>query len=430
MNEYTEGYLPYPPLPSSPLSGGAIVGLPTRRRSLPGGSAHRDSPREARNNIPGGGSFAFAFASASPSPFGSGCGFLEDSLIICGLVAVQLIGAAYMVLLAPILSLGLNPLFLVAFGSLATSVFTFPFAVAFEKKKWPSRISPMLMAQFALLALGGVTAFQGLMLLGMKKTSPAIAAAMPNLAPGFIFVIAACLRFEKVDMKCLYTRVKILGTLLCLGGAITMSFLQSPSSTSPVHAAPRSPVASRSGLAPQTVYHEWVVGCGCLLAAVLIVSCNTVLQAATMVHFPAPFTLCAVTSMIGAVLTAIAQIISEGRIEMGSPVISLTSVVALILLGSMMSSVCVAFQTWAVKRKGPVIVSMFSPTQTVGTAILSAIFLGQVIQPGSLAGILVLFFGLYIVLWAKKKEGLLLPTSEETSTVSTQQTEDIEKPLL
>lgn len=56
------------------------------------------------------------------------------------------------------------------------------------------------------------------------------------------------------------------------------------------------------------------------------------LQAATMVHFPAPFTLCAVTSMIGAVLTAIAQIISEGRIEMGSPVISLTSVVALILL--------------------------------------------------------------------------------------------------
>lgn len=57
-----------------------------------------------------------------------------------------------------------------------------------------------------------------------------------------------------------------------------MSFLQSPSSTSPVHAAPRSPVASSSGLAPQTVYHEWVVGCGCLLAAVLVVSCNTVLQ--------------------------------------------------------------------------------------------------------------------------------------------------------
>jgi hypothetical protein len=31
------------------------------------------------------------------------------------------------------------------------------------------------------------------MLQGMKMTSPAIASAMPNLAPGFIFVISGCL---------------------------------------------------------------------------------------------------------------------------------------------------------------------------------------------------------------------------------------------
>jgi hypothetical protein len=40
-----------------------------------------------------------------------------------------------------------------------------------------------------------VTGFQALMLQGMKMTSPAIASAMPNLAPGFIFVISGCLGY-------------------------------------------------------------------------------------------------------------------------------------------------------------------------------------------------------------------------------------------
>jgi hypothetical protein len=32
------------------------------------------------------------------------------------------------------------------------------------------------------------------MLLGVKKTTPAIASAMPNLIPGLIFIVAPCFR--------------------------------------------------------------------------------------------------------------------------------------------------------------------------------------------------------------------------------------------
>jgi drug/metabolite transporter (DMT)-like permease len=46
------------------------------------------------------------------------------------------------------------------------------------------------------------------------------------------------------------------------------------------------------------------------------------------------------------------------------------------------SSACIMFQTWALEKKGPVMVSMFSPTQTVGSAIFSALFLGRVLHPG------------------------------------------------
>uniref|UniRef100_A0A0E0EB96 WAT1-related protein n=1 Tax=Oryza meridionalis TaxID=40149 RepID=A0A0E0EB96_9ORYZ len=209
----------------------------------------------------------------------------EDVAISAGLVAVQLAGAAYMVVLAPVLALGLDPLFLVTFGSLATGLFTLPFAINLERKRWP------------------VTVFQALMLHGTKKTSPAIASTMPNLAPVFIFVVAACLGFERVDLSCRYTRAKIAGTVLCLAGAVTMSVLQSPAAAA---ATRSSSHRTTTAAAANAGGGDWAVGCACLLGAVLVVSGTTVLQAATMVHFPAPFTLCSATSLAGAALTGAA----------------------------------------------------------------------------------------------------------------------------
>ncbi|KAM0874302.1 hypothetical protein ACQ4PT_037527 [Festuca glaucescens] len=342
----------------------------------------------------------------------------EDAAISLGLVAVQLAGAAYMVVLTPILALGLDPLFLVTFGSLSTGLFTLPFAVNLERNKWPSELSNRLVIQFVLLSLGGVTLFQALMLHGMKKTSPAIASAMPNLAPGLIFVVAGCLRFERVDIKCQYTRAKILGTLLCLGGAITMSILQSPAA--PPRRRPPDLAAAKS-------HQDWVVGCLCLLGAVLVLSGTIILQAATMIRFPAPFTLCSVTSLIGAVMTGLFQVTTAGRLSPGTPQTSTEIILSLVFVGGLVSSVCVMFQTWALEKKGPVVVSLFSPTQTVGTAIFSALFLGREVQPASMLGMVFLFSGLYLVLWAKKKEGQVLPADR---VVAYGTEDDVEKPLL
>ena len=62
---------------------------------------------------------------------GGGC--WEDAAISLGLVGVQLASAAYMVVLTPVLALGLDPLFLIAFGSLCIGILTVPFAVKFER---------------------------------------------------------------------------------------------------------------------------------------------------------------------------------------------------------------------------------------------------------------------------------------------------------
>ncbi|KAG2645385.1 WAT1-related protein At5g47470-like [Panicum virgatum] len=349
----------------------------------------------------------------------AGRGCWEDGAISLGLVGVQLAGAAYMVVVTPVLALGLDPLFLVAFGSLCTAILTIPFAVKLERKKWPSELTSRLLFQFIVLALGGVTGFQALLLQGMKMTSPAIASAMPNLAPGFIFIISGCLGFERVDLKCRYTRAKILGTVVCLGGAVAMSVLQSPDAP-PGHLLPRS--AARAAAA------RWVAGCLFLLGAVLVLSGTIVMQAATMLHFPAPFTLCSVTSLIGAAMTAAFQVATAGRFNPGTPQISLQIVLSLVFVGGVVSSACIMFQTWALEKKGPVMVSMFSPTQTVGTAIFSVLFLGRVMHPGSILGMVFLFSGLYVVLWAKKKEGRVL--AAERKEMDRTANNGMEKPLL
>ncbi|XP_039142257.1 WAT1-related protein At5g47470 [Dioscorea cayenensis subsp. rotundata] len=340
--------------------------------------------------------------------------FTQDFLIIAGLALIQIINAAYMVLLTPILNLGIKPLLLIIFGNLTTSFFVLPFAVVFEREKWPTKLTPALIIQVLCIAFGGVTTFQALLLQGLKKTSPAIASAMPNLAPGVIFIIAACFGFEKVSMKCKYSMTKILGTMACLSGAITMSFLQSPSASS----LPSN----------ENINQDWFIGCSCLLAAVLVVSCTTVLQAAVMIHIQAPFTLCAVTSSLGAVITAFVQIITGGNLDIGSPDISIWILIAVILMGGMLTASCLAFQTWCVMKKGPVLVSMFSPIQTVCSAVLASLLLGKFITWGSVGGMMVMFMGLYMVLWAKKKEDSLIYEADKEN--GRHATDDIEEPLL
>lgn len=86
---------------------------------------------------------------------GGGGLILEDVLIGAGLLVVQCILAGYVVFVHHVLDLGANPLTVIVVAAAASSAFFLPFAVALERKKWPSKVSRSLMAQFVLIALGG-----------------------------------------------------------------------------------------------------------------------------------------------------------------------------------------------------------------------------------------------------------------------------------
>ncbi|KAF5207484.1 Wat1-related protein [Thalictrum thalictroides] len=321
--------------------------------------------------------------------------FLEEVAVVLALIVTNFIYAVYAVFTSHLMSLGVTPLFLTIYGSLAIAFFLFPLSFCFERNIWPREFSLKLMVQLLLLSFGGVTLFQILMLNGVKKTSPAVATAMPNLAPGFIFIIAWVFRFETVNLKCMYGVFKLIGTLVCTVGAISMSLLHDST-------AKTMPVKSQADL--MTVDHDRVIGTVYLMGAVIILSCTIVLQAVTLGDFPAPMSLSAATAFIGALLTAVIQLIQNHKLEIGTPLVSGKHLIGYALMGGAISGACSGFQTWAMKKKGPVFVSTFNPIGTVFSVILSAITLGESITFGSLLGMFLMFSGLYCVLWAKRRE--------------------------
>ncbi|CAD5168314.1 unnamed protein product [Musa acuminata subsp. malaccensis] len=351
---------------------------------------------------------------------------MEEFVIISGNLGVQIMFGVYTVLLNGVFAAGVNPLFLTILGNLVTGVILLPFAVVCDKTKWPAKLSATLLSHFFLIALGGATLCQALNLVGIKKASPDVASAMPNLTPGLIFIIAACLRFEKFDASCWYSRAKVMGTLVCLTGTMAMCFLQSPSE-SPSSTINLSAALAKPLTLDKVIYKDWIVGCLCLLAGAISQSCTTVLQAATTLEFPAPTSLVVITSLMGSLLTALLQFLTEGNINAGSSTLSITSIAGVVSLIGVVAAIGITFQTWCIIKKGPVLVAIFSPIQTVTTVVLSAILLRQIITLGSLAGMVLMFAGLYIVLWAKKNEHCSLFDADGDENLPV---EDVETPLL
>ncbi|KAI4377912.1 hypothetical protein MLD38_015468 [Melastoma candidum] len=320
---------------------------------------------------------------------------LEDVAIVVGLVAIQFVYAGSSILSGYLMSLGIDTSTLVAFPALATFFVLTPVAAYFERSSWPDKIGLKLGIQLIVIALGGVTLFQTLLLKGIMFTSPAIATAMSNLAPGLIFVIAWTVRLEKVDIGCLYSKVKIIGTLFCVVGAIAMSLMHSTSAKE----------GKVTLLALETIFdQDKITGCLYLMAAVFCLSSSVVLQAKVLADFPAPMSLCAVTSLMGAFTTVAVELMEKHRIEFIGPFANLGNLVGYSVAAGIVSGTCVSFSGWAMKKRGPVLVSMFNPIATVCSIVISYITLGDTFHLGSLAGMLLMFAGLYFVLWAKGKE--------------------------
>ncbi|KAG2332316.1 hypothetical protein Bca52824_003496 [Brassica carinata] len=156
-------------------------------------------------------------------------------------------------------------------------------------------------------------------------------------------------------------------------------------------------------------------------------------RASILVDFPAPVSMFSVVTLIGGFTTVALQYVVKGGMDMGSAsVMGLKNLMGYAVLGGLVGGGGFTFNAWVIKRKGPVVVSLFSPIATVVCVVVSAFSMDDSFNLGSFAGMALMFGGLYFVLWAKRKEecgeGDEVKEDEEESLLRTEF--DLEKPLL
>ncbi|GFZ02834.1 nodulin MtN21 /EamA-like transporter family protein [Actinidia rufa] len=64
--------------------------------------------------------------------------------------------------------------------------------------------------------------------IGLKYSSPALAASLANLVPVFTFLIAIIFRMEKIDMRSPSSLAKALGTVVAVFGAFVVTLYKGP----------------------------------------------------------------------------------------------------------------------------------------------------------------------------------------------------------
>ncbi|XP_027329638.1 WAT1-related protein At4g28040 [Abrus precatorius] len=243
-------------------------------------------------------------------------------------------------------------------------------------------------------ALVGVTANQNAYFRGLYYASSTAATAMSNLIPALTFVIATIVGFEKVDLRSLRSIAKVIGTVCCVSGALTMALVKGQKLLH-VEFLPSKHLTANGG-------EDWLLGCLLLLASSVFWSCWMILQvpiaSSCPDHLLSTFWMC----LFATIQSAIFALLSEKDLQ--SWILSSPLQISCSLYAGIGIAVSFFVQSWCISERGPLYCAMFNPLATVITAFITATFLKEELYIGSLVGAIGVIAGLYIVLWGKAKE--------------------------
>ncbi|XAR72044.1 hypothetical protein NMG60_11018538 [Bertholletia excelsa] len=289
-----------------------------------------------------------------------------------------------------------------------------PFALGLERKERP-RMTISIFLRIMLLGLLEPVLDQNLYFMGLNYTPSTFAVAMTNMLPAMTFVMAWIFRLEKVNMKRLHSQVKVVGTLITIGGAMIMTLLKGGILGLPWTKAQSYAQSTTASSANQQdlIKGSFMITAGCLNWAAFYI-----LQAFTLKLYPAALSLTSLICMMGSVEGAILTLI----VEKGNTAIwSLgwdAKLLAAVYGGIICSGVSYYIASIVMKEKGPFIVTAFNPLSMVIVALASSFILSEQIYVGTVTGAAFVVSGLYLVVWGKSKDEQTSPSKSDGDQVA------------
>lgn len=334
-------------------------------------------------------------------------------------LAVQVCYAIMNIVTRIALDKGMNHFTFVAYRQAVASVVISPFAYFLERNERPAMTCTIFWEIF-LLAFVGITMNQNCYFAGLGDTSSTFASATTNLIPVVTFLMATTFRLENVNIRSIYGQAKVVGTLVCVGGAMVMTLYKGPVLLKAVN-----------GLGLDT----WMVGALLLFASCFVWSSWLTFQAPVVKKYPAQQSFTALMLIQGTLQSFVVALIfqrkaSDWKLKWDIQLLSI------VYSGVFCSAFAFFVQTYCIRVKGPVFAAVFNPTSTILVAILELLILHVKLHLGSLLGAIMIIVGLYVVLWGKAKDHTSTekngPENESNNNITTTEecNIDINQPLL
>eukprot|EP00257_Ricinus_communis_P009481 XP_002528209.2 WAT1-related protein At4g30420 [Ricinus communis] len=207
------------------------------------------------------------------------------------------------------------------------------------------------------------------------------------LVPAITFIMAAIMGIEKINIRSLRSIAKIVGTVLCVTGAISMALLRG------------TKLLNTSILGGE----NWLVGCLFLFGSACCWSFWLILQVPVTSSYPDHLSLSAWMCFLATIQSAVATIFLERDLNQWK-LHSYLELICCLFAGIVSSGLSFFLQAWCISQRGPLFTAMFNPLGTVIVTVCAAMFLHEEIYMGSLIGAVGVIIGLYVVLWSKAKD--------------------------
>ncbi|CAN6832054.1 unnamed protein product [Brassica oleracea] len=316
--------------------------------------------------------------------------FISVVLLQVGLAGMDILSKA-------VLNKGMSNYVLVVYRHAVATVVMAPFAFYFDKKVRP-KMTWMIFGKITLLGLLEPVIDQNLYYLGMKYTTATFATAMYNVLPAITFVLAYLFGLERVNLRCIRSAGKIIGTLATVGGAMIMTLVKGPV---------LDLFWTKGVSAPNTTgtdIHSAIKGAVLVTIGCFSYACFMILQAVTLRTYQAELSLTAWICLMGTIEgTAVALVMEKGN--PGAWAIGWdTELLTAAYSGIVCSAIAYYVGGMVMKTRGPVFVTAFSPLCMIIVAIMSTVIFAEQMYLGRVLGAVVICAGLYLVIWGKGKD--------------------------
>ncbi|KAG4381161.1 hypothetical protein GLYMA_15G085300v4 [Glycine max] len=296
------------------------------------------------------------------------------------MIAIDFSFAAVNILLKKVLEEGMNHLVFITYRLSIATIFIAPIGYFRERNDRP-RLTFRILCYLFCSAIVGASVTQYFFLLGIQYTSATFSCAFINMVPVVTFMMALPFGLETVKIKSKSGRAKILGSLVCIGGALMLTLYKASTRTT----------------------GKWTIGVIALALGTIFWSSWFILQSKISKRYPCQYSSTAIMSFFGAIQSAVICFFTDHNLSIWV-LQGKIQIIAILYAGMIGSGLCFVGMSWCVKKRGPVFTAAFSPLVQIMAAMIDIPVLHEQLHLGSVMGSILVIIGLYILLWGKSME--------------------------